>query len=225
MSFEDSLIRFASAEEAAAFAADRIADTCRQAVAQRGIFHWVLAGGSTPAQCYRLLSRHDLPWARVHCWFGDERALPDGHPERNESMARQALLDHVPIPAAQIHAIDFSNGTEQAARAYDAQLRQMHDPFDLILLGMGEDGHTASLFPDHPGLQSTAMAVAVYQSPKPPSERVSMTLQALNRHRQCLLLATGANKAAALQDIARGIPLPASRIHHAQWIVDQAAWP
>lgn len=225
MSFEDTLTRFATAKEAATFAADCIAEACRDAVAQRGVFHWVLAGGNTPAQCYRLLKNRDIPWPKVHCWFGDERACAAGHAERNETMARKTLLDHVPIPEAQIHAIDFSRGTAQAARDYDAQLRQMPEPFDFVLLGMGEDGHTASLFPNHPALQSQTMAVAVYQSPKPPPERVSMTLKALNQHRQCLCLATGTGKAQALNAIAAGIPLPASQIHHIQWVVDQAAWP
>jgi len=225
VNFEDSLSCFATAGEVAAFAAHHVAETCRDAIARRGVFHWVLAGGHTPAQCYHLLAKEDIPWPQIHCWFGDERALPAGHPERNESMARQTLLDRVPIPAAQIHAIDFSQGTAQAARDYDAQLRRMIEPFDMVLLGMGEDGHTASLFPRHISLKSQAMAVAEYHSPKPPSERVSMTLRALNRHRQCLILATGNSKAQALQAIAAGALLPAAQITDAQWIVDKDAWP
>lgn len=211
------------AGQAAAYAADRIADACREAVLERGIFHWVLAGGSTPEQCYGLLRDRALPWESVHCWFGDERACPAGHPDRNETMARQTFLDHIPIPEHQIHGIDFSKGTDHAARVYADRISAI-DGFDFVLLGMGEDGHTASLFPEQKGWQSDVLAIPVYHSPKPPVERVSMTLKALNHHRRCLILATGASKSPALKAIRGGRPLPVSRITDAEWVVDLAAW-
>ncbi len=225
MPFDTSLLKhFATAEQAAAFAADEVRKCCSDAVQKRGAFHWVLAGGGTPELCYRLLRDADMDWAKVHIWFGDERALPKGHAERNETMARNALLDAVPIPAQQVHSIDFPGSTEQAAADYAKALANVRC-FDLVMLGMGEDGHTASLFPDNPALQSKELAVPVYNSPKPPAERVSIGLSALNNHKKCLILATGTSKAAIFKEIAQGAELPVCHISHATWVVDQAAWP
>jgi len=220
----NTLQHFNTGEEAAQFVADEIVTACAQAIAERDVFHWVLAGGSTPELCYRLLRNAAMDWAKVHIWFGDERALESGHPERNETMARKALLDFVPIPDAQIHSIDFSNGTQDAAQAY-AQAIANIERFDVVMLGMGEDGHTASLFPNHDTLNSPDLAVAEFDSPKPPSERVSMGFKALNNHRQCYILATGASKKDVLQDIAKGADLPVTHIEDAIWVVDNAAWP
>jgi len=224
MSFDASTLKhFDTAQQAAAFVAEQIVSACKKAVEQRDVFHWVLAGGSTPELCYRLLRDADLPWGKVHCWFGDERALPAGDPQRNETMARLALLDHVPMLAGHIHAIHFNQGTEAAAIAYARQMKEV-STFDFVLLGMGEDGHTASLFPNNPALESAELAVPVYQSPKPPLERVGMGLKALNNHQQCMILATGSSKKEVLKNISLGAPLPVSRIDRAVWVVDTAAW-
>ncbi|RMH51640.1 MAG: 6-phosphogluconolactonase [Zetaproteobacteria bacterium] len=210
--------RFPDQEQAAAHAARAIADCGREAIAARGRFHWVLAGGRTPRGCYRLLRDADLPWRRVHCWFGDERLLPDGDPERNETMAREELLDHVPIPQSHIHAVRGADA-EQAAAAYAEQLACV-DRFDFVLLGMGEDGHTASLFPDdRRALASDALALAVFDAPKPPPVRVSMGLTALNNHHRCMILATGAGKREAVARIRAGEPLPAARIADAEFLI------
>ena len=229
MSFDPaSAICFDHTHDAAAYAAAEIAKACEQAVQQRGCFHWVLAGGSTPEHCYRLLKDYPLAWESVHCWFGDERALPPGDAERNETMARNALLDHVEIPESNIHCVDFSLGTAHAAQDYAQQLSGV-DCFDFVLLGMGEDGHTASLFPGlvppEASEDSVALAFPVWHSPKPPAERVSLSLSALNRHRQCMLLVTGASKTEALQRIVDGDKLPIARIIEAQWVLDRSAWP
>jgi len=218
-----TVTRLQDAGQVAMYAADVIADACRESVRERGVFHWVLAGGSTPGQCYALLRERKLPWESVHCWFGDERACPFGHPERNETMARRILLDRVPVPEHQIHGIDFSNGTDFAAMAYANRISAI-DGFDLVLLGMGEDGHTASLFPGQERWQDDPLAIPVHDSPKSPAERVSLTPKALNRHRRCLILVTGASKSVALRAIREGRPLPASQIINAEWVVDQAAW-
>ena len=224
MSFEpNQLQRFENGEQAAQFVADEVVTACAQAIVERGVFHWVLAGGSTPELCYRLLRNADMDWSKVHVWFGDERALPKGDVDRNETMARNALLDFVAIPETNIHSIDFSNGTQAAALSYAQEIEGI-DSFDVVMLGMGEDGHTASLFPNHDTLQSTELAVAEFDSPKPPSERVSMGFKALNNHRQCFILATGASKKDILQDIANGADLPVTHINHATWVVDNAAW-
>lgn len=218
------LQRFDSAEDAARFVAEQVVVACRDAITQRGAFHWVLAGGSTPALAYRMLRDADIDWSGVHVWFGDERALPKGHADRNETMARQALLDVVAIPPQNIHSIDFEASTEQSALSY-AQLLAQVDSFDLVLLGMGEDGHTASLFPGNPALALTESAVPVFNSPKPPAERVSLSFDRLNRNRQAIILATGASKQPVLKALADGIDFPVNHINPSTWIVDQTAWP
>ena len=213
--------RFPDGETLALAAARAVREGCAQAVAQRGVFHWVLAGGNSPRRCYELLRDADLPWARVHCWFGDERLLPLGDSERNETMARATLLDHVPIPADHIHPI-VGDDPVAAARRYAAEMAVV-DRFDLILLGMGEDGHTASLFPGDPALAMTALAVPVFDSPKPPPLRVSMGLSALNNHRRCLIFAAGASKREALRRVREGVALPVARVRDSEWLVDDAA--
>jgi len=224
MSFDPTQLKhFATGEEAAVFVANEVVAVCAKAIAERGVFHWVLAGGSTPELCYRLLRDADMHWAKVHVWFGDERALEAGHADRNETMVRHALLDAVPIPDAQIHSIDFTNGTQAAASSYAQEIEGI-DSFDVVMLGMGEDGHTASLFPNHDTLQSNELAVAEFDSPKPPSERVSMGFKALNNHKQCFILATGASKKDILQDINNGADSPITHIENAVWVVDNTAW-
>jgi len=225
MSFDTKTLKhFENSTTAAAFVAEQVSTACKQAVEARGVFHWVLAGGSTPEASYRLLRDVDLPWQAVHIWFGDERALQKGHPDRNETMARDALLDHVDIPEDSIHCIDFTTSTDEAAFNYAQALNDVPS-FDLVLLGMGEDGHTASLFPHNPALGNNALAVPVYESPKPPSERVSMSFKALNNNHQSMILATGSSKAEILQAIAQGADLPVTFISDATWVVDQPAWP
>ncbi len=225
MAFKLSAVKqFQTAEAAAAYVADEVISACRDAIQQHGAFHWVLAGGGTPELCYRLLRDANMDWSKVHIWFGDERALPAGDKDRNETMARHALLDFVSIPPRQIHSIDFPATTEEAAVSYAKDLQGVNR-FDLVMLGMGEDGHTASLFPNNPALQSEALAVPVYNSPKPPAERVTLGLTALNNHNSCLILATGAAKADILKAIAQGAELPVTLINKATWIVDLAAWP
>ena len=225
MSFDvKTLKHFSDSAAAAAYVAEQVSTACKQAVTNRGVFHWVLAGGSTPEVCYRLLRDEDLPWQAAHIWFGDERALPQGHKDRNETMARDALLNHVSIPENNIHSISFPASTAEAAMKY-AQTMKVVPTFDLVLLGMGEDGHTASLFPNNPALENSALAVPVFKSPKPPAERVSMSFQALNNHHQAIILATGASKAETLKGITQSSDLPVTRIDGAIWVVDQAAWP
>ncbi|MFY9326863.1 MAG: 6-phosphogluconolactonase [Georgfuchsia sp.] len=140
-----------------------------RAIEERGQFHLVLAGGNTPRNIYRLLCSAKTNWSAWHIYFGDERCLPADDSARNSRMAAQAWLDFVPIPPLQVHAIPGELGASQAALMYAETLRTVGD-FDLVLLGLGEDGHTASLFPDHewgtlPGSPDT---IAVFDAPKPP---------------------------------------------------------
>ncbi|MCG8429487.1 MAG: 6-phosphogluconolactonase [Chromatiales bacterium] len=216
---------FTTPEAVATAAADLIIAAAAEAIHERGAFHMVLAGGSTPARCYQLLTQHATSWQQWHLYFGDERCLPPEHPERNSRMAAETLTNKVPIPTHQVHPIPAHLGAEQAATSY-ATLIEAILPFDLILLGMGEDGHTASLFPDHQHPAEKSV-VAVSDAPKPPPERVSLNYTALNRCRQLLLLVTGAGKRQALQQWRDGTPLPVAQLHpqgEATLLVDSAAW-
>ena len=170
---------FETAEAVAAYAAERLAELCRQAVEARGVCHLVLAGGTTPRRCYELLREMQLPWQSMHIWFGDERCLPIGESERNDVMADEALLKHVSVPSGQIHRIAAELGAESAAESYE-QLLTAAPAMDIVLLGMGEDGHTASLFPENIALQDKRLALPVYNSPKPPAERVDRKSTRLN---------------------------------------------
>lgn len=190
-----------------------ITDAERAAIEKRGAFHLVLAGGGTPRRVYEALAHETHDWANWHIWFGDERCLPADHPERNSLMAHAALLAHVPIPTAQVHVIAGELGNLAAAADYARQLAGA-PAFDLVLLGLGEDGHTASLFPGQDwGTSSDAPdALAVFGAPKPPSERVSLSARRLSRARRVLFLVTGVGKRDALKQWRDGEPIPAAAI-------------
>ncbi len=213
---------FPDAEGLAAAVADSIASCAEADVRTRGVFHLVLAGGRTPRRAYETLRAKSVPWQRVHVWFGDERCLPRGSPGRNDAMAAEALLRHVPLPAEQIHPIPAELGPDAAAAAYARELASV-PVLDLVLLGLGEDGHTASLFPGHPALRDPRPVVPVHDAPKPPPERVSMGLSLLNSARRRLVMAAGEAKHAAVMRIRRGEDLPAARLAAAEWYVDAAA--
>lgn len=202
-------------------AAGRIAELAHEAIAARGVFRIALAGGETPRRCYEQLRQLPLEWARVQVFFGDERCLPVGDAQRNDSMARETLLDRVAIPAANVHGIPAELGAAAAAASYAATLGG--EPLDLALLGMGEDGHTASLFPGNPATISRDAVVAVFDAPKSPPERVSLGMATLNSARHKLFLVAGAGKCAALERIAEGDPLPAATVAEAEWYLDHAA--
>lgn len=204
--------------------AQRIAELVRESIAARGVCRIALAGGETPRRCYEQLRALPVDWARVHLYFGDERCLPPENAQRNDSMARDALLRHIAIPAANIHAIPAELGATVAAARYTEELAHA-GVLDLVLLGMGEDGHTASLFPGDPALQNSAGAVAVFDAAKPPPQRVSLGMTTLNAARHKLFLVAGSGKRAALQSIARGEPLPAAQVSRAEWYLDRDAVP
>jgi 6-phosphogluconolactonase len=194
-------------------AAQAIFNASQQAISERNAFHLVLAGGTTPRRVYELLSTKDTDWRAWHIYFGDERCLPAGHAERNSSMAAQAWLDHVGIPASQIHIIPAEQGAVAAARTY-AKILSRVDVFDLVILGLGEDGHTASLFPNHNWGASpeAAATLAVQDAPKPPSERVSLSARRLSLTRQVMFLVSGASKQQAIMDWRHGKQIPAAAI-------------
>lgn len=202
------------ADAVAETAAETIMRLGRTVLAERGRFNLVLASGRTPEAAYRLLARMEQDWSGWRFFVGDERCLPPEDAQRNSRMALTAWLEPAGIDPSQLVAMSAELGPEAAASAYLPLVAEAL-PFDLVLLGMGEDGHTASLFP---GLVSeTAMSgpdlvVPVRGAPKPPPERVSLTAHALASCRRMLLLVTGAGKHPALLRWQRGEALPVARV-------------
>lgn len=211
-------------EALSAAVARRIAGLAERAIAARGVFHLVLAGGETPRRCYEKLRDLAVGWGDVQIYLGDERCLPRGDARRNDRMIGETLLAHIRIPQANIHPIPAELGAQAAAAAYATVLENVAR-FDLVLLGMGEDGHTASLFPDNPATSSNASVVPVFDAPKLPAERVSLGMSTLNAARQKIFLTAGEGKQKALAEMSRGKPLPASCVVDAEWHLDRAALP
>jgi 6-phosphogluconolactonase len=199
-----------TADQVAVSVYQQILKSAEQAIAEHGIFKLVLAGGSTPQKVYRLLAQTDADWSKWIIYYGDERCLPADHNDRNSLMATQAFLEKVAIPDAQIFTIPAELGPEQAAKKYQPIVAKAL-PFDMVLLGMGEDGHTASLFPGHQHLEDE-LAHAVYNSPKPPPERVSLSAKALSNTQQLIFLITGTNKQEAVKNWRSGQDLPIATI-------------
>ncbi len=190
-----------------------------EALAARGAFHIVLAGGGTPKRVYTALADEDHDWSRWHIWYGDERCLPADHPDRNSLMAEAVWLKRVALPDAHLHSIPTELGAIEAAEAYARQLASV-PIFDLVLLGLGEDGHTASLFPGHDwGTGPNAPAVLpVFAAPKPPPERVSLSARRLGAARRVLFLVTGAGKCAAVANWRGEGTIPAAAIRAANGV-------
>jgi 6-phosphogluconolactonase len=231
------LTRLSDPEAAAGFTAGALVELISSAQAQRGTAHVSLAGGGTPARTYELLAGRAADWGRVELWFGDERCVAPDHPDSNYRMVAETLLSRIgtALPPERVHRIRGELGPEGAAAEYAQELRARLGAgegelprLDVALLGLGEDGHTASLFPDAPELDVRGVpCVGVHNAPKPPPERVTLTLDMLSRARRCLLLATGAGKAAAVAAVLKGPDrhFPASLLHDApaELIVDEAA--
>lgn len=213
------------------------------AVEAYGSATWVLTGGTTPTAAYRRLAAHDLrtgiEWDRIRVAMGDERSVPVGHPDSNWGQAAAALLDHVPVPDHHLLRPRGELPAERAADAYAAVLRELPAApgggprLELLWLGMGEDGHCLSLFPGRPEVEVTdRLVVAVHHSPKPPPDRVSLTLAALAGVERLLVLAAGDAKAAAVAGTRGADPgLPVARAAAAvreaggtvTWLLDRAA--
>jgi 6-phosphogluconolactonase len=225
-------------------AAERFALAVEDAVAERGQAFVALSGGSTPKAMGRILAREPyrsrIPWDRVHVFWGDERWVPLGSPESNAGEAMRGFLDLVPIPRANIHSWDTAaEEPDDAATAYEARLREAFaEPdgiprFDLVLLGMGDDGHTASLFPGTRALgEVEPLAVANYVA-KFDAVRLTLTAPVLNNGREILFLIGGPGKADIVETVLDGpenpVDLPAQMIRPAQpggklrWLIDEDA--
>jgi len=231
----------------AAAAAARLVTRLVDGQAARGHAHVVLTGGgvgtATLAALAATPSRDAVDWTALDVWWGDERFLPAGHPDRNATQARAALLDAVPLPPGRIHEMAPSDGpygddVDAAARAYADELAAAARPedhadvpwFDVLMLGVGPDGHIASLFPDQPGLHETERTViGVRGSPKPPPIRISLTLPAINAAAEVWLLAAGAEKAPTVELALSGagqLAVPAAGAtgrSSTLWLLDRAA--
>ncbi|MEP0912880.1 6-phosphogluconolactonase [Leptolyngbya sp. GB1-A1] len=214
-----------------------VLEKLQQAIAERNTATIALSGGSTPKPLYEALAQQDLPWEKLQIFWGDERYVPHDHPDSNALMARQAWLDKVPIPAANIHPMptDESDPNDAATR-YDRELRQLlkleqgqFPQIDVMLLGMGDDGHTASLFPRTNALQVCDRLVTVGNKDGQP--RITLTIPVINESKAIIFVVAGENKQAALAQIFAPDPdtetYPSSLIHpeHGElwWLLDQAA--
>ena len=231
---------FRDPEAVAAAAASRFAELAREAVDERGAFGVALSGGSTPRRVYELLAGDDfrggVDWRGVHVFFGDERAVPPDHAESNYRMANEALLSRVPLPPENVHRIEGPGDAAANASNYESVMRGFFGDgewprFDLVMLGMGDDGHTASLFPGTAALgEARAWAVA-NRVEKLGAWRVTLSAPAINAARNVLFLVTGVGKAERLREVLKGVRDPARlpsqlirpRDGALEWFVDGAA--
>ncbi len=243
MEFQREIKVFADKLELSSYTANRIEEIALEAVENRGSFHMVLSGGGTPAPLYKLLSespyRTTIPWRRTQVYWGDERNVPPDEEESNFGQAYEILLSQVPLPEANIHRIKGELSAEEAVQDYADQLIGQAAPgldwprFDVVLLGMGGDGHTASLFPGQeiaadPG-QSIVSVIAEYGGR--PAKRLTLTPPVFNSARKVIFLVTGADKATAVAATIEGAidPLnkPSQRIRPVNgriiWLLDEGA--
>jgi len=188
----------------------QILKSAEQAIAKTGSFKLVLAGGSTPEKIYQQLVSAKTDWSKWMIYYGDERCLAADDKDRNSIMAANALLSKVAIPAANIFTMPTELGAIEAAIKYREAIADV-DQFDLVLLGMGEDGHTASLFPGHVNASEETVH-EVYNSPKPPSDRISLSAKTLANTRQCFFIVTGASKVDPVKQWKQGADLPVASI-------------
>lgn len=217
------IVAFDDPEQLAQMAARELGVAIARARAERGVAHVALAGGTTPLRCYELARTVVRDWSGVHLWYGDERCVPFDDPESNHGQIKERLR----APGATWHPMPATMGPAEGATEYARELGKTI--FDLCHLGLGADGHTASLFPNSQQLLATGLTAAVTDSPKPPPNRITLTLPAINRSRSIVLLVTGEGKFEALAG-ARGpftAEVPASLIARDNLTVmaDRAALP
>ena len=233
-----SLTTCADAEAASQRAATEIARRLKAALSERSTAHLALSGGGTPARTYEMLREQIESWKGIHVWFADERCVGPDDDESNYKLARETLLDGaVELDPIAVHRMEGELGPERGAAAYAEALREhaaLEDRLavlDVIVLGIGPDGHVASLFPGAPTLDAAGdeLCLGVHDSPKPPPERITLTLAVLRAARRCVLLATGASKAdavnAMLKQPSRHVPASLLRRERLSVVVDDAAGP
>lgn len=234
-----------SADELAASAAARVLERLAHALQQRSVAHLAVTGGGILERVFRAIAaspdRESVDWAQVHVWWGDERFVPSDSDDRNDRPALALLFDHVALDPARLHRMPasdsgFGGDVEAAADSYAAELVAAGPgdgavpAFDVILLGLGPDGHCASLFPDHPGTRVLdAAVIGVHGSPKPPPTRISLTFPTLDAAREVWFIASGDGKAHAVAEALGGAPrehVPAAGPRGRErtlWLIDRAA--
>jgi 6-phosphogluconolactonase len=208
-----------STEDLELSAAEEIAAIIREAIGMRGVAFIALSGGETPRNVYQRLGREPLrsqvDWSRVHLFFSDERAVPPTDPQSNFGMVNRELISHVDLPEQNIHRIAGELAPKRAAEEYERDINQVmagHDArFDLILLGLGEDGHTASVFPGSAVLNERASLVMPVFIPYLYSRRVTLTLRCINSAREVMFLVTGSRKSVMVQRVLRS-PAPTKEL-------------
>jgi 6-phosphogluconolactonase len=232
---------FDDPERVAEAAARRVAEVARESISENGVFSLALAGGSTPRRVYELLAGDELrglvDWNNTHVFFGDERAVAPDDPDSNYRMAFESLLSRVPVPEKNVHRIEGLGDAAANASRYESEMRGLFGDdaewprLDLVLLGMGDDGHTASLFPDTAALGERRAWAAANWVENLGAWRVTLTAPALNAARRVLFIVTGAGKAERLREVIRGERDPARlpsqlirpRDGAPEWFVDRAA--
>jgi len=235
--------KYADADALVAAAGDRLVGAITAAIDARGSAYIVLTGGGTGVKLLKHVGEHGaaIDWSKVHLFWGDERYVPAADDDRNDKQAREALLDHLDIPAANVHAMpasddEFGDDIDAAALAYEQVLAANASngaatpDFDVHLLGMGGEGHVNSLFPHTPAVrEQTRLVVGVTDSPKPPPRRITLTLPAVHRSREVWLVVAGAEKADAVAAAVGGasaddVPAAGATGHDATvWLLDEAA--
>lgn len=231
---------FETAEEVARAAANYFAEIAVSSIDTEGRFSVALAGGSTPRRTYQLLAteeyRNRIDWSKVHIFFGDERSVPPTHADSNYRMAEEAMISLLPIPAPNVHRMVGEGDAVANASLYEGELQTFFDGaswprFDLVLLGMGDDGHTASLFPGTEALSEARAWVAANWVEKLKTYRITLTAPAINHAANIIFLVAGAGKAERLPEVLRGarnpLRLPSQLIQPVAgklvWLVDKAA--
>lgn len=239
---EPTVARYPDADALVAAAGDRLVSAITEAVTERGVAHIVLTGGGTGVKLLKRVGERGaaVDWSKVHLYWGDDRFVPAADDDRNDKQAREALLDHVDIPAENVHAMppsdgEFGDAIDDAAAAYAAELATVVDgeptpAFDVHLLGVGPEGHVNSLFPDTPAVREDSRYVmGVLDSPKPPPQRITLTLPAVRRSREVWLVVAGEEKADAVAAAIGGaapVDVPAAGAVGTQatvWLLDEAA--
>lgn len=225
------IVRVPDQQGLIAAAYERFVALVGSAIAERGGVSVVLTGGGAGIGLLKALRDADLAWEKINFYWGDERWVPLGHPERNEGQAREALLDHVPVDPAKVFPMGApGEGHPTPEAAAEAYAPALPETFDVHLLGMGEEGHVNSIFPDTPAVREAERPVlAVLDSPKPPPERITLTLPAIHRAREAWLLVSGAGKAAAAKAAIEGaspVDVPSAGARGSErtvWFLDEAA--
>jgi len=235
--------KYTDTDALVAAAGDRLVDAITDAIVERGQAHIVLTGGGTGVGLLKRVGERGekIDWSKVHLYWGDDRFVPADDDERNYKQAREALLDHIDIPASNVHAMSPSNGEfgddlDAAALDYESVLAANADDgqpapdFDVHLLGMGGEGHVNSLFPETPAVRETdRLVVGVSDSPKPPPRRITLTLPAVQRSREVWLVVSGAGKADAVAAAiggAKPVDVPAAGAVGREatvWLLDEDA--